>query len=132
VAIAGAARGGKLRSARSVIGSFARVAAHAESPGGYMKARSSLAIAAAALLPLSAAAAPQTATQSTSKPKDLPYVAVHNPQFIAAQDATFLQPEDRTIGVIEEKVAKAYPAGILAQHGLVEDEAPGGPVAVTW
>jgi hypothetical protein len=30
------------------------------------------------------------------------------------------------------KVAKAYPAGILAQHGLVEDDSPSGPIAVTW
>jgi hypothetical protein len=29
-------------------------------------------------------------------------------------------------------VAKAYPAGILSQHGLVEDRSPNGPIAITW
>jgi hypothetical protein len=30
------------------------------------------------------------------------------------------------------RAAKAYPAGILAQHGLVEDSSPSGPIAITW
>src|SRR5215467_11455087 len=59
---------------------------------------------------------------------NLPYVAVHNPEFIAASAASFLQPGDRLIGVIEGKVAKAYPAAILAQHGLVEDDSPDDPI----
>ncbi len=64
--------------------------------------------------------------------KSLPYVAVHNPEFISAADAKFMEPEDRVIGVISGKTPKAYPAGILAQHGLVEDDSPSGPIAVTW
>ena len=36
------------------------------------------------------------------------------------------------IGVMEGTVAKAYPAAILSQHGLVEDQSPSGPIAVTW
>ena len=67
-----------------------------------------------------------------SAPKSLPYVAVHNPEFISAADATFMMPEDRIIGVMSGKTAKAYPAGILAQHGLVQDESPSGPICVTW
>ena len=68
----------------------------------------------------------------TSTPQNLPYVAVHNPDFIAARAATFMQADDRVIGVMSGTIAKAYPAGILAQHGLVEDESPNGPIAVTW
>jgi hypothetical protein len=71
----------------------------------------------------SAAAAPQ---------KPLPYVAMHDPLFIPAAAATFLQGEDRVIGVVVGKSVKAYPAAILAQHGLVEDQAPDGPIAITW
>lgn len=62
----------------------------------------------------------------------LPYTAVHDPQFISASDATFLHDPDRVIGVMAGTVAKAYPAAILSQHGLVEDQSPSGPIAVTW
>lgn len=62
----------------------------------------------------------------------LPYKAVHNPQFLPARSATFLHDGDRVIGVAVGKAAKAYPAAILAQHGLVEDSSPDGPIAITW
>jgi hypothetical protein len=67
-----------------------------------------------------------------AKPQDLPYAAVHNPEFISASAATFMNADDRVIGLMSGKTAKAYPAGILAQHGLVEDDSPRGPIAVTW
>ncbi len=81
----------------------------------------------AGLLLTGAAAAAQTAP-----PQNLPYAAVHDPQFISAADATFMHDEDRLIGVTIGKIAKAYPAGILSQHGLVEDQSPTGPIAITW
>ena len=62
----------------------------------------------------------------------LPYAAVHSPEFISPAAATFMNPDDRVIGVTGGKAPKAYPAGILAQHGLVEDDSPDGPIAVTW
>ena len=62
----------------------------------------------------------------------LPYVAVHDPQFIGAAEASFMSPEDRVIGVMEGAAAKAFPGSILSQHGLVEDQSPSGPIAVTW
>jgi hypothetical protein len=67
--------------------------------------------------------------------RSLPYVAVHDPQFISAADAKFMGADDRVIGIADEKAgatAKAYPAAILSQHGLVEDRSPSGPIAVTW
>ena len=67
-----------------------------------------------------------------SKPQNLPYVAVHNPEFISPKAATFMSADDRVIGLMSGKAAKAYPAGILAQHGLVQDDSPSGPIAVTW
>jgi len=62
----------------------------------------------------------------------LPYVAVHDPEFIRASDATFMTDEDRVIGIIAGPMAKAFPAGILSQHGLVQDQSPQGPIAITW
>ena len=68
----------------------------------------------------------------TPAPPSLPYAAVHDPQFISAGEATFMNDEDRVIGLMSGKTAKAYPAGILSQHGLVEDRSPKGPIAITW
>lgn len=91
-----------------------------------MRSSTAAGITAATLL-TSAAFAFQTAP----KP-NLPYKAIENPEFIPAKEATFMSDRDRMIGVTEGKIAKAYPAGILAQHGLVQDKLPDGPIAVTW
>jgi uncharacterized protein DUF3179 len=72
------------------------------------------------------------AASQTAKPASLPYAAVHDPQFISAAEASFMGDDDRVIGVMSGRTAKAYPAGILSQHGLVEDRSPKGPIAVTW
>jgi hypothetical protein len=65
-------------------------------------------------------------------PGQMPYTAIHNPQFVAASEATFLQDDDILLGVSSGKVAKAYPAADLTQHGAVSDTLPDGPVSVTW
>jgi hypothetical protein len=49
-----------------------------------------------------------------------------------ASDATFMTAEDRVIGIMTGHTAKAFPAGILSQHGLVQDQSPKGPIAITW
>jgi hypothetical protein len=64
--------------------------------------------------------------------KQMPYTAVNNPEFIPASAATFLADNDRLIGLTGGNVVKAYPAAILAQHGVVLDDLPTGPIAVTW
>jgi len=69
--------------------------------------------------------------QAPASPR-LAYAAVHGPQFIPAAEATFISGDDRVIGVMSGGTPKAYPAGILSQHGLVEDDTPSGPIAVTW
>lgn len=84
------------------------------------------------LLPiLLVALAASTAGQKQAEER-LPYTAIHNPQFISAFAATFLHDPDRVIGVVSGQSAKAYPAAILSQHGLVEDQSPSGPIAITW
>jgi hypothetical protein len=92
-----------------------------------MRSSTAAGIPAALLLATSTAFAFQTA----AKP-NLPYKAIEHPEFIPAKEATFMSDRDRMIGVTEGKIAKAYPAGILAQHGLVQDKLPDGPIAVTW
>jgi hypothetical protein len=67
-----------------------------------------------------------------SKKPDLPYTTIDHPQFIAASQATFLSAKDILIGVTDGRTAKAYPAAILAQHGVVQDQMADGPIAVTW
>lgn len=71
------------------------------------------------------------AAQKQAQP-ELPYTAVHDPQFLPASSANFLHDPDRVIGITAGPVAKAYPAAILSQHGLVEDQSPSGPIAITW
>ena len=65
-------------------------------------------------------------------PGMLPYVAVHQPEFVKAADAAFLQDDDILLGVASGNVAKAYPAADLAQHGAVSDRVPDGAISVTW
>lgn len=62
----------------------------------------------------------------------LPYAAIDHPQFVPASQATYMSSGDLLIGVANGKIAKAYPAAILAQHGVVLDRMPDGPIAVTW
>lgn len=62
----------------------------------------------------------------------LPYVAIHEPVFIAPSQATFVLDDDLVIGVVNGKTAKAYPALDLTQHGSVDDKMPDGPIEVTW
>lgn len=62
----------------------------------------------------------------------LPFTAIDHPQFEPAAKATFLSSSDLLLGVSQGGVAKAYPAAIVAQHGLVSDRMPDGPIAITW
>ena len=63
---------------------------------------------------------------------NLPYKSIDNPEFISASAASFLSAGDRLIGIANGSAVKAYPAAILAQHGVVLDQLPDGPIAVTW
>ena len=65
-------------------------------------------------------------------PGPMPYTAIHQPEFVAASEATFLQDDDILLGITRGSVAKAFPAADLAQHGAVFDKMPDGPVSVTW
>ncbi len=58
--------------------------------------------------------------------------AILDPRFMSAEEATFLRPEDRLIGVVEGSVAKAYPLRILTWHEVVNDTLGDKPIAVTY
>jgi Protein of unknown function (DUF3179) len=91
------------------------------------------AMVAVALCAAGALLSMQPAQAQTPKPKTrLPYVTINHPQFVPASHASFLGPQDLVIGVTYGKIAKAYPAGILAQHGVALDRMPDGPIAATW
>ncbi len=62
----------------------------------------------------------------------LSFTPIDHPAFVTAAQAKFLQTSNLLIGVASGGVAKAYPAAIVAQHGVVEDRMPDGPITVTW
>ena len=67
-----------------------------------------------------------------TSPQGMPYTAVDHPQFVPASQATFMSASDLLIGISSGDVAKAYPAALLAQHGVVQDQMADGPIAITW
>jgi quercetin dioxygenase-like cupin family protein len=72
---------------------------------------------------------PQAPAQT---PPMMPYVSVSEPIFVPAADAPFVLDDDLVIGVAQGKMAKAYMAADLGQHGSVDDQMPDGPIEVTW
>ncbi len=58
--------------------------------------------------------------------------AILKPAFIKAADATFLNEQDRILGIVEGKEAKAYPIKILNWHEIVNDSFTGIPAVVTY
>jgi uncharacterized protein DUF3179 len=58
--------------------------------------------------------------------------AVREPQFVKAGQATFLEANDKVIGVVVEGRARAYPIRILNWHEVVDDSIEGIPLAVTF
>ena len=57
---------------------------------------------------------------------------LRNPEFVEASKATFLQDEDKVIGVTGRGVAKAYPASVTIWHHAVEDQLGRLPIFVTF
>jgi hypothetical protein len=90
-----------------------------------MKGRISVVLVLAAGL-----AAPIRAQTPPTTP--MPYTAIHQPEFVAASEASFLQDDDVLLGITSGNVVRAYPAADLSQHGAVADTVPDGPISVTW
>jgi len=58
--------------------------------------------------------------------------SLDNPQFVAADDATFLKPRDRVLGLAYNGVFRAYPVRILNYHEIVNDVLHGKPIVVSY
>ena len=69
---------------------------------------------------------------SAQLPGMMPYVAVHDPVFVKASQASFAQDDDYVLGVAKGATAKAYMTLHLGQVGSVDDAMPDGPIEVTF
>ena len=58
--------------------------------------------------------------------------ALSDPKLLNAVDASYLQPNDRVIGVELDGTARAYPIAILNWHEIVNDEINNQKYAVTY
>lgn len=74
---------------------------------------------------------PVPALSTSGLPKDA-IPALHNPEFVAGEQADSLTPDERVMGVIINGEARAYPLRLLNGHEIVNDEIQGQPIAVTW
>ena len=72
----------------------------------------------------------------TPAPRNLPYTAVHDPQFISAADATFMNHDDRlkpktmVLGLDVGGTSKAFPLDALRRVRVINDLFGGKPVLV--
>ncbi|MCG7985488.1 MAG: DUF3179 domain-containing protein [Candidatus Thiodiazotropha lotti] len=58
--------------------------------------------------------------------------AIDEPQFVHADDADFLKPEDRILGMERNGIVKAYPINILNWHEIVNDRFRQEPIVITF
>ena len=58
--------------------------------------------------------------------------ALSDPKFVTADQAAYLEPGDRVIGIVVDGESRAYPVPILNWHEIVNDEINGRRFAVTY
>ena len=74
---------------------------------------------------------PRDAIRAGGPPKDgIP--ALTNPTFVDVNEADYLSPTDRVVGVNFDSEARAYPIRILNYHEIVNDQIGDIPFAVTY
>jgi hypothetical protein len=80
---------------------------------------------------ISNATVPASAILRGGPPRDgIP--ALFKPRYTVADQADFLRPEDRVLGVVVDDVALAYPIKILNWHELVNGEVNGNPFLISY
>lgn len=80
---------------------------------------------------LSRASVPIEQIRAGGPPRDgIP--SIDDPRFIDPDEADFLDPGDRVLGLVHNGVAKAFPTRILNWHEIVNDEFRGEPVVVSY
>jgi hypothetical protein len=74
---------------------------------------------------------PAGAIEKGGPPRDgIP--SIDSPLFVAADEAGFLDPDDRILGITQGGNSKAYPVKILDRHEIVNDWLNQKPVVVTY
>ncbi len=58
--------------------------------------------------------------------------AIDKPGFVSAEDANFLLPKDRVLGIWMDNTARAYPIKILNWHEIVNDQIGDKPFMITY
>ena len=60
------------------------------------------------------------------------FVPLDNPEVVSADAATFLQPDDRVLGLTVGGESRAYPISMMTFHHVANDVLGGLPVLVTF
>ncbi len=60
------------------------------------------------------------------------FVPLDNPEVVSADEATFLQPDDRVLGLTVGGESRAYPISMMTFHHVANDILGGLPVLVTF
>ena len=64
--------------------------------------------------------------------RNSPFVPLDNPEVVTADTATFLQPDDRVLGLTVNGESRAYPINMMTFHHVANDVLGGLPVLVTF
>ncbi len=86
------------------------------------------------LAPTEAATAPDASDDdiSASYQRDSRFVPLDNPDFIAADEAGFLDAEDLVLGLTIAGESRAYPISMMTYHHIVNDTIGGRPILITF
>lgn len=80
---------------------------------------------------ISNASVSQSAILRGGPPRDgIP--ALFNPNYIKADQADYLYPEERVLGILIDGLPLAYPVKILNYHELVNDDGHGSPFLISY
>ena len=60
------------------------------------------------------------------------FVPLDNPDVVVAEAVTFLQPDDRVLGLTVNGESRAYPVNMMTFHHVANDVVGGSPVLVTF
>jgi hypothetical protein len=86
--------------------------------------------------PAPTAAATETGTSyddaSASYQRDSLFVPLDNPDFIAADEAGFLDAADLVLGLTIAGESRAYPTSMMTYHHIVNDTIGGRPILITF
>jgi len=69
---------------------------------------------------------------SASYQRDSRFVPLDNPDFIAADEAGFVDAEDLVLGLTIAGESRAYPISMMTYHHIVNDTIGGRPILITF